>query len=77
VKLSDDVIEQAFTRSATVVERYFTPSAILWAFCLIESPIAVPEMQSTIHPPAHMKRFPVFRCASTFRFQWKVSNAID
>jgi hypothetical protein len=33
VKLSDDEIEEAFTRSATVVERYFTRSAILWAFC--------------------------------------------
>jgi hypothetical protein len=33
VKLSDDVIEQAFTLSATVVQRYFTRSAVLWAFC--------------------------------------------
>jgi hypothetical protein len=33
VKLSDDVIEEAFTLSATVVQRYFTRSAVLWAFC--------------------------------------------
>jgi hypothetical protein len=33
VKLSDDVIDEAFTLSATVVERYFTRSAVLWAFC--------------------------------------------
>ena len=33
MKLSDDEIEQAFTRSATVVQRYFTRSAVLWAFC--------------------------------------------
>jgi len=33
LKLSDDEIEEAFTRSATVVERYFTDSAVLWAFC--------------------------------------------
>jgi hypothetical protein len=38
VKLSDDEIEDAFTRSATVVECYFTPSTVLRAFCLIESP---------------------------------------
>ena len=31
VKLSDDVIEEAFTRSATVVDLYFPRSAILWA----------------------------------------------
>ena len=29
LKLSDDEIEQAFTRSETIVERYFTPSAVL------------------------------------------------
>jgi hypothetical protein len=46
VKLSDDEIEEAFTRSATVVQRYFRGSAVLWAFCLIESPIRVPEMPS-------------------------------
>jgi hypothetical protein len=39
VKLSDDEIEEALTRSATVVERYFTRSAVFWAFCRIESPI--------------------------------------
>jgi len=33
VKLSDDEIEQACTRSATVVHLYFTRSAILSAFC--------------------------------------------
>jgi hypothetical protein len=33
VKLSDDEIEEVFTRSATVVQRYFTRSAVLWAFC--------------------------------------------
>ena len=33
MKLSDDEIVDAFTRSATVVERYFTDSTVLWAFC--------------------------------------------
>jgi hypothetical protein len=41
-KLSDDEIKEAFTIIATVVELYFTPSTVLWAFCLIESLIQVP-----------------------------------
>jgi hypothetical protein len=52
VKLSDDVIEEAFTSSATVVQRYLTRSAVLWAFRRIESQIQVPEKQSTFHPHA-------------------------
>jgi len=52
VKLTDDEIEEAYTRSATVVERYFTRSAVVWALCLIELPIRVQQTQSAFHPNA-------------------------
>ena len=39
LKLSDDEIDEAFTRSATVVERYFTGSTVLCVFCRIEPPL--------------------------------------
>ena len=35
VKLSDDVIEDACSRSATIVERYYFQLAIVWAFCRV------------------------------------------
>jgi len=57
VKLSDDVIEQALTGSLTVVERYFTRDAVLWAFYLIESQIRVLEKPSTFHPHAQRNAF--------------------
>jgi hypothetical protein len=52
VKLSNDVIEEGFTRSATVVEFYFTRSAILWAFCWIEL-----QTQSAFHRLAQRNVF--------------------
>ena len=57
VKLSDDEIEEAFTRSATVVERYFTRSAVLWAFCPLELLFPVPKTPSASHPHAQHNGF--------------------
>jgi hypothetical protein len=57
VKLSDDEIEPLFTTQRKFVELYFTRSAILWAFCRIESPIQVPQTQSAFHPHAQRNAF--------------------
>jgi hypothetical protein len=57
VKLSDDEIEEAFSRSATFVERYFTRSTVLCAFCLIESPNRVLKTLSAFHPRAQRTAF--------------------
>jgi hypothetical protein len=39
------------------VELYFTRSAVLWAFCRIESPIRVPQTQSAFHSHAQRTAF--------------------
>ena len=58
LKLSDDEIEQAFTRSATVVQLYFTPSAVLWTFCRTNHRFKL-DKRSQLFIRAHNETFSV------------------
>jgi hypothetical protein len=66
VKLSNDEIEQACTRPATVVHLYFTRSAILSAFCRtnhrfkFQNAVSFSSARTT-------KRSPLSRCASAIQ----------
>jgi hypothetical protein len=63
VKLSDNVIEQAFTRSVTVIQLYFTLSAV--AFCRVESQSQRPPV--SFSSLGTKKRFPSSPCASAIQ----------
>jgi hypothetical protein len=72
VKLSDDEIEEAFTRSATVVHLYITRSAILWAFCRItagryEQTIGVREKEEGRVKSKHL----TLAIAPAMREEWR------
>ena len=57
VKLSDDEIEEAFTKSATVCRTLFHALRSPLGVLPHESPIRVPETQSAFHPHAQRNVF--------------------
>jgi hypothetical protein len=67
VKLSDDVIERVFTHTAKFVELYFTPSAVLWAFCRIEIADSSSTNAVNFSSARTTKRFSSPRCGSTIQ----------